>query len=61
MRVRDLVESGSVIATIRIDSPMLHPISVGVRDLQFAGLFHDAALVDPDGHRIEAAINRPQA
>jgi hypothetical protein len=40
---------------------MLHPISFGARDLQFAGLFHDAALVDPDGHRIEATINRPQA
>ena len=31
MRVRDLVESGSLAATIRIDSPMLHHISFGHR------------------------------
>ena len=44
---------------------MLHHISLGVRDLRHAGLFYDAALgaflVDPDGHRVEAVINRPQA
>nr|WP_315400455.1 hypothetical protein [uncultured Duganella sp.] len=40
---------------------MLHHICFGVRDLPLAGLFHAACLVDPDGHRIEAVINRPQA
>jgi catechol 2,3-dioxygenase-like lactoylglutathione lyase family enzyme len=40
---------------------MLHHISLGVRDLQHAGLFYDAFVVDPDGHRVEAVINRPQA
>lgn len=40
---------------------MLHHTSFGVRDLQLAGLFYDAALGNPDCHRIEAVINRPQA
>jgi hypothetical protein len=39
---------------------MLHHTSFGVRDFQRAGPFHDAALGNPDGHRIEAVINRLQ-
>lgn len=60
MRVSDLVESGSLSATIRTDSPMLHHISPGLRE-DYGDHYYAAFLVDPDGHRIEAVINDPRA